>query len=245
MSKQDYFSDLRRLAYDQTPGEGPGVVFLGGFNSNKQGTKALFLEEWAKASGRAFLRFDYSGHGASGGSVVEFTLSDWIEDAAAIIDGLTKGPQILVGSSMGGWIALVLAALIPQKIAGLVTVAAAPDFTERHYMASLTGAQRAALDTDGQVDVATEYSDTPYILTKRLIDDARKHLLLQAPIALPFPVRFLMGTEDTAVSMETALRLFDCADGPDIRLTLVKGADHRFSDRHCLGLIKQSILELA
>ena len=244
MTHPQYFSDLRRLAYDQTSGNGPGIVFLGGFNSDKNGTKALFLEDWARRHGRAFLRFDYSGHGQSRGAVTDFTLGDWIDDAAAIITGLTHGPQVLVGSSMGGWIALVLAQRMPEKIAGMVTVAAAPDFTERHYMAKFSQDDRDQLEQTGQIAVATKYSESPYIITKRLIEEARAHLLLTGPIALPFPVRFLMGTADEAVSVETALQLLDCADGPDIRLTLVKDADHRFSDSQCLALIQNAVVSV-
>ena len=245
MALQNYFSDMRRIAYDQTPGNGPGVFFLGGFNSNKEGTKALALEDWAKIQGRAYMRFDYSGHGASAGEVADFTLGDWIEDAAAIFGGMTEGPQILVGSSMGAWIALVLAARMPERVAGLVTVAAAPEFTERHYLSSFSDAQRAELEQKGQVAIPSEYSDTPYIITKKLIDEARRHLILTKPIHLPFPTRFLMGTDDAAVSIETTMRLLDCAEGSDVQLTLVKDADHRFSDTRCLSFIKQSIENIA
>ena len=131
---QRFETEFRSLAYDQTPGTGPGMVFLGGFQSDKNGIKAMFFEDYAKSKGRPFLRFDYSGHGTSAGRVEDHTLGDWIEDAAAIILGLTKGPQVLVASSMGGWISLVLAKRMPERIAGLVTIAAAPDFTERLYL---------------------------------------------------------------------------------------------------------------
>ena len=237
-------NEIRNLAYDQTPGTGPGLVFLGGFRSDKSGNKALFLEDWAKAKGRAYLRFDYSGHGESSGDVLDLTIGDWIEDAAAIIRGLTQGPQILVGSSMGGWISLVLAQRIPERIAGLVTIAAAPDFTEENYWASFSEADRETLNRDGQLDVPTDYADTPYVITKRLIEEAREHLVLNAPIALPFPTRFLMGTEDSAVSMESTMKLLDRAQGPDVRLTLVKGADHRFSDARCLNIIRKTLEDL-
>lgn len=241
---QRFQNEIRSLAYDQTPGYGPGVVFLGGFRSDKNGNKAVFLEDWAKAKGRAFLRFDYSGHGASSGDVLDKTIGDWIEDAAAIITGLTQGPQVLVGSSMGGWIALMLARRMPERIAGLVTIAAAPDFTEQRYWASFSEDDRLALERDGQLAVPSDYSDAPYIITKTLIEEARNHLVLGGPIALPFPTRFLMGTADSEVSVETAMRLFDVAEGPDVRLTLVKGADHRFSDPQCLTLLKRTLENL-
>ena len=241
---QSFQSEIRRLAYDQTPGLGPGIVFLGGFRSDKSGTKARHLEDWAKGEGRAFLRFDYSGHGDSAGDFLDGTVGIWADDAVAIIEALTEGPQVLVGSSMGGWIALLLARRMPERIAGLVTIAAAPDFTEEKYWQSLTGGQRAALDRDGRIEVPSEYDDGPYVITRALIEDGRNHLVLTSPLALPMPTRFLYGTADTAVSQATAVNLFDHAEGGDIRLTLVKGADHRFSTPECLNLITQAIAEV-
>lgn len=242
---QTFQNDVRQLAYNQTTGAGPGVVFLGGFRSDKEGTKAIDLEAWAKEQGRAFLRFDYSGHGASSGDFLDGAIGDWADDTEAIIRGLTEGPQILVGSSMGGWIALLMARRMPKKIAGLVTIAAAPDFTEDGYWASFDDAQKAMLDQDGQISLPSDYSDEPYIITKRLIEEGRKQLVLHAPLTLPFPVRFLQGTEDTAVSTATATRLLNHAKGVDMRLTLVKGADHRFSDPECLALIRQAVEEVS
>ena len=242
---QTFQNDIRQLAYNQTSGSGPGVVFLGGFRSDKEGTKALDLEAWAKERGRAFLRFDYSGHGSSSGDFLQGSIGDWADDAEAIIKGLTEGPQILVGSSMGGWISLLMARRMPKKIAGLVTIAAAPDFTEDGYWAGFDDAQKAELDRDGQVALPSEYSDEPYIITKRLIEEGRNQLVLRSPLTLPFPVRFLQGTEDTAVSTQTATRLLNHAKGVDMHLTLVKGADHRFSDPECLALIRQALDEVS
>ncbi|MYF87930.1 MAG: alpha/beta hydrolase [Boseongicola sp. SB0676_bin_33] len=236
--------ERRRLAYDRIEGEGPGVVFLGGFRSDKEGTKALHLEQWAQDSGRAFLRFDYSGHGESSGDFLDGTIGDWAEDAAAIVNALADGPQILVGSSMGGWISLLLARRMPDRIAGLVTIAAAPDFTEDGYWAEFDEGQKAVLEAEGQIALPSDYSDEPYVITKRLIEDGRRNLVLRDPLPLPFPVRFLQGTEDEAVSVSTALRLLEHADGPDMRLTLVKGADHRFSDSSCLALMRQVVEEV-
>lgn len=237
--------DVRQIAYDQTKGDGPGVVFLGGFRSDKEGTKALDLEAWAKENGRAFLRFDYSGHGQSSGDFLDGSIGDWAEDAAAIISGLTHGRQVLVGSSMGGWIALLLAREMPQTLAGLVTIAAAPDFTEDGYWAEFNAAQRTELENKGQIELPSEYSDDPYIITKRLIEEGRNRLILRDPLPLPFPTRFLLGTDDTAVSIATATRLLEHAQGPDMRLMLVKNADHRFSDPACLALIRQSVEEVS
>lgn len=235
---------VRELAYDLTEGRGPGVVFLGGFRSDKEGTKALYLEEWAQRCGRAFLRFDYSGHGRSSGNFEDGCIGDWFEDARAIIAALTDGPQVLVGSSMGGWIALLLARAMPGKVAGLVTVAAAPDFTEDSMWAGFDTVQRAALARDGRIELPSDYSDEPYVITRRLIEDGRKHLVLRAPLPLPFPVRFLQGTADADVELSVALRLLEHATGEDMRLTLVKGADHRFSDPDCLALIVHAVEEV-
>jgi pimeloyl-ACP methyl ester carboxylesterase len=234
----------RRLAYHRTEGAGPGVIFLGGFKSDMEGTKALWLEAWARARGRAFLRFDYSGHGQSSGAFTEGCIGDWAADARAVLETLTTGPQILVGSSMGGWIALLLARAWPERVAGLVTVAAAPDFTEDSMWAGFDATQRDRLRTEGQVALPSEYGE-PYVITRRLIEEGRGNLVLRSPLDLPFPVRFLQGTADRDVEMAVALRLLEHATGPDIRLTLVKGADHRFSDPDCLALIGAAIEEVS
>lgn len=233
----------RRLAYHLTDGAGPTVVFLGGLKSDMEGTKAIHLEAWCTAQGRAFLRFDYSGHGMSSGTFEEGCIGDWAEDTAQALTKLTSGALIVVGSSMGGWQALLFARARPERVAGLVLIAAAPDFTEDGYAASFTEAQWAALAQDGQVEMPSDYME-PYIITRRLIEDGRDNLVLRTALPLPFPVRCLQGTEDSAVSSETAMRLLEHADSPDMRLTLVKGADHRFSDGPCLGLIEAAILDV-
>ncbi|OYX42045.1 MAG: alpha/beta hydrolase [Rhodobacterales bacterium 32-67-9] len=231
----------RRIAYDRIEGRGPGVVFLGGFRSDKEGTKALALEAAARAEGRAFLRFDYSGHGASSGDFLDGCIGDWYEDARAAILSLTQGPQVLVGSSMGGWIALLIAREMPESVAGLVTIAAAPDFTEDGMWAEFSEAQRRELMAAGQVALPSDYSDEPYIITRRLIEDGRARLVLRSALSLPMPVRMLQGTADADVPLSVALRLIEHAEGPDIRLTVVKGADHRFSTPDCLKLIELSV----
>ena len=230
----------RRIAYHLSAGQGPCVVFLGGLMSDMEGTKALYLEAWAKARGQAFLRFDYSGHGESSGQFAQGCIGDWAEDSLDAVTELTDGPLVLVGSSMGGWQSLLLAKAIPERIAGLVTIAAAPDFTEDGFWAGFSDAQKAELDRDGQVALPSDYAE-PYIITKRLIEEGRDRLVLRSPLALPFPVRFLLGTADTSVSTDVALRLLEHADSPDMRLTLVDGADHSFSDAVCLPLIVQAI----
>ncbi|MES0860786.1 alpha/beta hydrolase [Ruegeria sp. SCPT10] len=233
----------RRIAYDLSEGQGPTIVFLSGLKSDKEGTKAVHLEAWAKARGQAFLRFDYSGHGESSGAFTEGSIGDWHEDTVAAVSALTQGPLIIVGSSMGGWQALLLAKTLADRIVGMVTIAAAPDFTEDGYWASFTDVQKAALETVGQVELPSDYME-PYIITKRLIDDGRQNLVLREALDLPFPTRFLQGTADTAVSTETAVRLLNHASGPDMRLLLVKDADHRFSDDMCLSLIERAILDV-
>ena len=224
----------RHIAFRRTEGKEPGVMFLGGFRSDMTGTKALHLESWAKAQGRAFLCFDYSGHGASGGRFEDGTIGDWAEDAAAML-ALTPGPQVLVGSSMGGWIALLLARDRPDCVVGLTTIAAAPDFTETLWSEGFTPAEKAALLEEGQILRPSEYSDTPYPITRRLIEDGRRHLVLTTPLVLPMPVRLLQGTADRDVPPDLALRLLDHIQSPDLSLTLVKDADHRFSTGPCLA----------
>ena len=224
----------RRLAYHHSEGQGPCVVFLGGLKSDMEGTKAIHLEAWCRARGQAFLRFDYSGHGQSSGTFEEGCIGDWAEDTAAALAALTEGKLIVVGSSMGGWQALLFARAHPDRVAGLVTIAAAPDFTEDGYWAGFSEAQKETLARDGQIAMPSDYME-PYIITKRLIEDGRDQLVLRAPLRLPFPVRCLQGTADTAVTTETALRLLDHADSPDMRLTLVKDADHRFRTAHASG----------
>lgn len=234
----------RRIAYHRTEGRGPGVVFLGGFKSDMEGTKALFLQDWAVRTGRPFLRFDYSGHGQSSGAFLDGAIGDWFEDALAAISALTTGPQVLVGSSMGGWISLLVARAVPGRVAGLVGIAAAPDFTEDSMWAGFTPEQRAALARDGRVVLPSDYDPAGYVITRRLIEEGRGRLVLRAPLNLPFPVRLLQGTADTDVPPEVALRLLAHATGPDIRLLLVKGADHRFSSTDCLSLIETTVEEV-
>lgn len=241
---QFHAANGRRIAYVQTPGQVPGVVFLGGFRSDMTGTKAQALESWAQRSGRGFVRFDYSGHGQSSEAFTDGCIGDWANDAMAVIRDLTRGPQVLVGSSMGGWIALLVAKRMPARVAGLVTIAAAPDFTEDSMWAGFSNAQRDRLMTRGQIELPSDYDDGPYVITRELIEDGREHLVLRSPLRLPVPVRFLQGTADTSVDMSVALRLFGHAEGPDLRLTTVKGADHRFSTPACLALIEQSVAEV-
>lgn len=233
----------RKLAYHKTEGEGPGVIFLGGLKSDMTGTKAVYLEDWARAEGRAYLRFDYSGHGQSSEEFTDGCIGDWAEDAQFAIETLTEGPQLLVGSSMGGWISLLMSKRIPERMMGLVTIAAAPDFTEDGFWAEFDEAQKRQVMEEGQVDLPSEYGD-PYIITRRMIEDGRNQLVMRDALALPFPVRMVQGTADNSVKTETALNLLNHASCDDIRLTLVRDKDHSFSDTDCLKLIKFCISEV-
>ncbi len=231
----------RRIAYHQIKGQGPGVIFLGGFMSDMEGTKAVYLQDWAERTGRAFLRFDYSGHGSSSEKFTDGCIGDWAADAMTAISSLTDGKQVLVGSSMGGWIALLVARAMPERIAGMVGIAAAPDFTEDDMNKGFSVAQKAEMKATGRVELPSEYSEEPYVITKRLIEDGRNQLVLCDPLDLPFPARFLQGTADEDVDVSVALRLLEHVTGGDIRLTLVKGADHRFSEPEELRLIRKTI----
>ncbi|WP_333834054.1 alpha/beta hydrolase [Rubrimonas sp.] len=235
-------NDGRRLAYHRTFAKGelaraPGVAFLGGFASDMTGTKAAHLQLWAEARGCAFLRFDYTGHGASSGRFAEGCVGDWARDARDALAHLTEGPQILVGSSMGGWIALLIAREAPERVAALVGIAAAPDFTEDAMWRGFSAAQRAELAERGEVVVPSDYDPAGLTVTRRLIEDGRDNLVLRTPLHLPFPVRLLQGTADVDVPPAVGLRLLDHIDAADLRLTLVKRADHRFSGPAELALL--------
>ncbi|MEI4194587.1 alpha/beta hydrolase [Roseovarius sp. E0-M6] len=233
----------RRIAYERTKGDGPGVIFLGGFKSDMEGTKAVHLEDWARRTGRAFLRFDYSGHGQSSGAFEDGCIGEWFADARAAIEALTEGPQILVGSSMGGWIALLCVRAMPEHIAGLVTIAAAPNFTEDSMWAGFSEAQRAELIETGRVSLPSEYGE-PYVITRKLIEEGRDNLVLRESLEIDVPVRFLQGTSDEDVETAVAMRVLEHCEGRDLRLVLVKGADHRFSTPDCLELIEGAIEEV-
>jgi pimeloyl-ACP methyl ester carboxylesterase len=235
-------SPTRRLAFHKVEGDGPTIVFLSGFKSDMTGTKALALQDWAMARGRAFLRFDYSAHGQSSGRLADGCIGDWRNDAVAMILAQVTGPVVPVGSSMGGWISLLVARAMPDRIAGLVGLASAPDFTDDIWDA-MTPAQREAMLRDGQVSEPSEYGE-PYIYTRRLIEDGRQQRVFDQPLHLPFPTRWLQGTADTALPLKTAFRLMDHATGPDIRLTLIKDADHRLSTPECLELISATVQDV-
>lgn len=222
--------DGATIAYHALTGKSPGVVFLPGFNSDMTGSKALWLEAFCRVRGQAFLRFDYTGHGASSGAFTDGCIGQWADDAVAVLDALTEGPQILVGSSMGGWIMLLAALRRPEKVAGLVGIAAAPDFTEERIPVELSDEQKAVLARDGVVQVLSEYGDEPTPITKKLLDDGRNHLLLAERIPITAPVRLIHGTADRDVPWDTSLRLAAALDSADVEITFVKHAGHRLSE---------------
>ena len=234
--------DGETLAFKRVAGDGATVVWIGGFRSDMEGTKALALDAAARQGGWNYVRYDHFAHGVSSGDWRQATIGRWRQDAIAMIDAL-NGPVIPVGSSMGGWISLLLARAFPERVGGLVTVAAAPDFTERGFWAGFSELERAKLMREGRLLRPSDYGE-PYPITRKLIEDGRNHLVLRSPLALPFPVRLLQGTADPDVPMDWALRLLDHAQSPDLHLTLVKGADHRFSTPECLALIGSAVEEV-
>ena len=222
-------ADGTTIAYHRTHGALPGVAFMGGFRSDMTGTKATALEAFCRRTGRAFLRFDYSGHGASSGAFTDGTIGKWADDATAVLEALSDGPQIVVGSSMGGWIALLVALRRPGRVAGLVGIAAAPDFTEELMWQRMTGDQRQALQRDGVVYEPSEYGDAPSAITLKLIEEGRRHLLLDRPIAIHCPVRLLHGMRDEDVPWSIAPRIAEKLLSEDVKVLLVKDGDHRLS----------------
>jgi pimeloyl-ACP methyl ester carboxylesterase len=224
------------LAWTKLDGRGPTVVFLPGYRSDMTGDKATALATFCASRGHAMLRFDYSGHGASGGRFEDGTIGVWTGDALAAIDRLTDGPMVLVGSSMGGWIALLCALARRDRTAALVGIAAAADFTEALMWQSLSFEQRARLMQHGVIHVPSQYGD-PTPITRALIEDGRNHLLLSAPIALDCPVRLLHGQADPDVPWEMALRIAEQVTSADVQVTLVKDGDHRLSRPHDLALL--------
>lgn len=230
------------LSWASLPGSTPTVVFLPGFRSDMNGSKALDLAEFCADRGQAMLRLDYSGHGESGGRFEDGTIGRWTADALAVIDQ-TVGDIVLVGSSMGGWIALLAALARPGRVVGLVGIAAAPDFTERLMWQAMAPAERIALQRDGVLPVPSQYGDA-YPITLQLIEEGREHLLLDAPIGLNCPVRLLHGQQDPDVPWELALRTAAAIISDDVQVTLVKDGDHRLSRPEDLMLLRRILAPL-
>src|SRR5690349_9461615 len=199
--------DGERIAYRRVPGKAPGIVFLGGFMSDMSGTKATALEAFCRARGQAFLRFDYFGHGASSGAFRDATIGRWREDAITVLDHLTQGPQILVGSSMGGWMMLLAALARPASVAALVGIAAAPDFTQELMWPSFSADEQRRLVNEGAITVPSEYDPRGYTITHQLIEEGRRHLVLGDTVPIACPVRLLHGMADPDVPWQMSLRL--------------------------------------
>ncbi len=231
------------LAYARRPGREPGLVFLPGFASDMEGEKARRVAALAAARGQAMLRFDYSGHGASGGRFEAGTIGAWRDDALDAIDALTDGKLVLVGSSMGGWLALLVALARVPRLAGLIGIAAAPDFTEALMWSAMPFAARETLMREGMIMMPSAYGP-PTPITRALIEDGRRHLLLERPIPLTCPVRLLHGQADPEVPWEMSLRLAEQITGSDVTVTLIKDGDHRLSRPADLALLDATITGL-
>jgi pimeloyl-ACP methyl ester carboxylesterase len=226
----------RRIAVRIRDGATPGLFWLGGFKSDMQGTKAAALDQWAAGNGRSCIRFDYSGHGESGGDFADGTIGRWLEESTAVFDRFAKGPQVLVGSSMGGWIALLLARQLKTRaqapagsVTGLVLIAPAIDFTEELMWKKFSPEVKRQIETTGAWQRPSQYSEAPYAITRGLIEEGRKHLLLGGLIETGCPVRILQGVQDPDVPWQHAIELTSRLSRDDVVLTLVKDGDHRLS----------------
>ncbi len=237
--------DGETLAYRTRRGRQPtGVLWLGGLASDMIGAKATMLDSWAADSDRSFTRFDYFGHGESSGAFVEGTIGRWTEDALAIFDACTDGPQILVGSSMGGWVSLLVALARPERVKGMVLIAPAPDFTEDLMWDQFSDDIKALLN-DGKIyEQPSLYDDNPYLISPQLIEDGRQHLLLRKPIEVTCPIRILHGMQDIDVPWRRSLTLVDQCTSDDISVTFVKNADHRMSDEINLSRLRAMVTSL-
>ena len=227
-------SPTRQIAVRQRSGDSPGLFWLGGFKSDMQGTKAQALDRWAQAHGRACLRFDYSGHGESGGDFKDGTIGRWLAESLAVYTNLAKGPQVVIGSSMGGWLALLLARALREKksgppIAGMVLIAPAVDFTEELMWKHFPDAVKREIEDKGLWLRPSEYGEGPYPITKNLIEDGRKHLMLGGLIEPGCPVHILQGVQDPDVPWRHAVELVSRFARDDVVLTLIKDGDHRLS----------------
>jgi len=241
----------RPIAVRARPGRSPGVFWLGGFKSDMRGTKAEALAAYAETSGRALVRFDYSGHGESGGPFEEGTISRWRNEALAVFEAFARGPQVVVGSSMGGWIALLLARELAARpaarasIAGLVLIAPAADFTEELMWPALSAEAKQAIVEKGMWERPSAYGDGPYPITRALIEDGRNHLILTAPFETSCPVRILQGVNDADVPWRHAVKLAALLPQDDVVLTLVPDGDHRLSRAEDIERLLRAVDELA
>ena len=224
----------------------PTVLFCGGFRSDMEGTKATFLEDVCKTRGQGYVRFDYSGHGQSEGAFVVCTIGDWKADTLDVLDELTSGDVIIIGSSMGGWIALLAALARPDRIKGIIGIAAAPDFTREIRDEKLNDAQRELLNAQGYFEEPNEYSDEPYVFTKKLFDDGDAHCLLDQELDINVPVRLLQGMQDNAVPWQKAHRIKNCMKDSELAdVFLIESGDHSLSRPEDLSLLKEQLILLS
>jgi len=228
--------ERRSIAVREQPGAAPGLFWLSGYKSDMGGTKAAALADWAKMQGRACVRFDYSGHGQSGGTFTDGSIGRWLAEALFVFDACCCGQQILIGSSMGGWLALLMVRTLRQRrepcsasVAGLVLIAPAVDFTEELMWKRFTPAIKRELEETGVWARPSAYADEPYLVTRQLIEEGRNHLLLGGMIESGCPVRILQGVEDPDVPWRHAVELVSRLASDDVVLTLVKDGDHRLS----------------
>jgi pimeloyl-ACP methyl ester carboxylesterase len=246
-------TEQRPLAVRQRDGAAPGLVWLGGYKSDMKGTKAAALDAWAQENGRAIVRFDYSGHGESGGAFTEGTIGRWLADSLAVFDACCRGPQILIGSSMGGWLSLLLVRELtrrgknaPASVAGMVLIAPAVDFTEVLMWNRFTPAIKQELQEKGIWARPSQYSpDEPYLVTRTLIEEGRNHLLLGGLIETGCPVRILQGVMDPDVPWEHAVELVSRIARDDVVLTLVKDGDHRLSRPEDIERLIAAVAEIS
>ena len=233
-----------RLAYHSTRGATPGVIFLGGFRSDMTGAKAVALEQACKVRGQSFVRFDYFGHGQSGGMFTDGTITRWRDDAIAVLDAASEGPQVLVGSSMGGWLMLLVALARPERVAGLVGIAAAPDFTEDLMRNKFSMEQIDQLENRGFVEIPNCYSEEPYIISKELLDEGRKHLLLRTKMPIDCPVRLIHGDADQDVPWQTSLQIAKNLRSQNVEVLFVKRGNHRLSEPQDLDRLCRTLERL-
>jgi pimeloyl-ACP methyl ester carboxylesterase len=238
----------RRIAVRARPGAAPGLFWLGGFKSDMKGAKALALDAWAAEHGRACARFDYSGHGESGGDFVEGTIGRWLEESLAVFTQFCRGPHVVIGSSMGGWMALLLAREIAKRqgeasLAGLVLIAPAPDFTEELMWKGFSPTARREIEENGIWHRPSDYGD-PYPITRNLIEEGRSHLILGASIDVGCPVRILQGAQDPDVPWQHALRLAHRLPAEDVVLTMIQDGDHRLSRPQDIARIIAAVAEM-
>jgi pimeloyl-ACP methyl ester carboxylesterase len=238
--------DGERIAWRRIDGAAPTVVWLGGFRSDMTGTKAQALAEWASAAGRAYLRFDYLGHGESSGDFqAKGTITRWREDALAVLDEMVEGPVVLVGSSMGGWIACLVAMARPERVRAMVLIAPAPDFTEKLMAPEIPAAGHAALAADGVWMRPSEYGDEGYPITRTLLEDGARWSILGAePVPIEVPVRILQGGADPDVPWRHALELAQAIRGQDVVFSLIKDGDHRLSRPQDIARLLAAVAEL-